>query len=325
MTFFAQDVYYHKLCYQRFTYTYQKRTPDAEGKERKNAVMNHFFRLFDRNVIQNHEAYLLIELIEDIQEFSEDYELTEPPLTRTCMLKNILFQKYGDDIRFGKIGNKIVVHASDVSALDYSMATMQGRGLREGDLTKAFSRLIRRKISERQSLNWPLEANELFDLLENYKPLQCIDNAIAWSINPKRAVDPNGYVVARGKVEAEKLSAISQSWEKMVTGERLPLGTALSLTLHRITGSKEATTLLNRCGMGITYSDVRDLNNNWAKTVTMEHRRMLPPGFFTGRSVHVTFDNSDGKQQTLTGAHTTHHTTGDNFPNPPSRRSRSIH
>jgi hypothetical protein len=29
--------------------------------------------------------------------------------------------------------------------------------------------------------------------------------------------------------------------------------------------------------------------------------------------VHVTFDNSDGKQQTLTGAHTTHHTTGTIF------------
>jgi hypothetical protein len=45
----------------------------------------------------------------------------------------------------------------------------------------------------------------------------------------------------------------------------------------------------------------------------MEHKTMLPPGFITGRSVHVTFDNSDGKQQTLTGAHTTHHTTGTVF------------
>jgi len=53
-------------------------------------------------------------------------------------------------------------------------------------------------------------------------------------------VDANGYVKAN-KVEAEKLSAISQSWEKAVTGERLPTGTALSLTLHRITGSFDIT------------------------------------------------------------------------------------
>lgn len=40
---------------------------------------------------------------------------------------------------------------------------------------------------------------------------------------------------------------------------------------------------------------------------------MLPPGFTAGQSVHITFDNSDGKQQTLTGAQTTHHTTGTIF------------
>lgn len=313
---FAQDVYYHKLCYQSFSYSYEKKTPAPDAKEKKRIsaeIMDNFFWLFHRNVIENHDAYLLTELIEDIKEMSEDYELTEPPISKTFVLKKKLIEKYGDEVNFGKICNKLVVHSSDVSPFAYSMATIQGHGLREADLTKAFSRLIRRKISDRQAIKWPLEADELFSLFDSYRPLQCIYNAIAWSINPRRSVNPNGYVAAQSKVEAEKLSAISQSWEKVVTGERLPLGTALSLTLHRITGSKEATTLLNRCGVGITYSDVRDLNNNWAKTVTMEHKKMLAPGFITGRSVHVTFDNSDGKQQTLTGAHTTHHTTGTIF------------
>ena len=40
---------------------------------------------------------------------------------------------------------------------------------------------------------------------------------------------------------------------------------------------------------------------------------MLPPGFINGKTIHVTFDNSDGKQQTLTGTDTTHHTTGTVF------------
>ncbi|XP_064609622.1 glycine receptor subunit alpha-2-like [Liolophura sinensis] len=42
----------------------------------------------------------------------------------------------------------------------------------------------------------------------------------------------------------------------------------------------------------------------------MAHKSMLPPGFITGRSVRVTFDDSDGKQQTPTESQTTHHTTG---------------
>ena len=36
---------------------------------------------------------------------------------------------------------------------------------------------------------------------------------------------------------------------------------------------------------------------------------MLPPGFSSIEPNHITFDNSDGRQQTITGGHTTHHTT----------------
>jgi hypothetical protein len=114
--------------------------------------------------------------------------------------------------------------------------------------------------------------------------------------------------------QAEKISAISQGWESIVvTGELSPVEAALSITMHRLMGSKEATTLVHRFGVGIPYSDVRYWNNKWAKSVTMEHKTMLPPGFITGRRVHVTFDNSDGKQHTLSGAHTIHHTTGTVF------------
>ena len=67
--------------------------------------------------------------------------------------------------------------------------------------------------------------------------------------------------------------------------------------------------------MGISYTDVRLLTNNWAKNITFSHKGMLPKVFTPVKSVHVTFDNSDGKQQTLTGHHTMHHTTGTIFRN----------
>ena len=51
----------------------------------------------------------------------------------------------------------------------------------------------------------------------------------------------------------------------------------------------------------------------------MQHKQMLPPGFIKGRSVHKIFSNSYCKLQTLTGAHTTHHTIGTIFQSrPPS-------
>ena len=313
---FALDLYYHKICYDNFTYAYDKKQASANIIEKdrlSSEVMDSFFHLFRRMVIKDQNAYFMKELLEDIKEISEENDLEEPPITVTCMLKRCLIKKFGGSIDFHIFGNRLVVHSSAVNPILYSVATIQGSGLRESDLTKAFSKLIRRKLSQRNAMKWPMKAEELFDLLDTHRPLHCIYNAICWSINPRRSTNAFGYAAVSNRAEAEKISAISQSWEKLVKGERSPLGTALSLTIHRITGSKEATTLLNRCGIGIPYTDVRDLNNEWAKSIYMEHKKMLPPGFIQGRSVHITFDNSDGKQQTLTGAHTMHHTTGTIF------------
>ena len=313
---FALDLYYHKTCYVNFTYAYDKKQPIADKVEKDklgSEVMDRFFHLFHRKVIKDQNAYLLTELIEDIKEMSEDNDLDDPPITKTFTLKTRLIAEFGDSIDYHIFGNRLVVHSSAVNPISYSAATIQGNGLRETDLTKAFSRLIRRKLSKRNAIKWPLEADELFNLFDSHKPLHCIYNAICWSINPRRSTSEFGYATVASRAEAEKISAISQSWEKMDKAERSPLGTALSLTIHRITGSKEATTLLNRCGVGIPYTDVRDLNNKWAKSITMEHKKLLPPCFIQGRSVHITFDNSDGKQQTLTGSQTTHHTTGTIF------------
>ena len=97
----------------------------------------------------------------------------------------------------------------------------------------------------------------------------------------------------------------------MAKAERSPLGTDLSVTIHRIKGRKEATTLLNRCGVGIPCTDVHDLNSKWAKSITMEHNKMLPPGFIQGRSVHITFDNSTDIDM-LTN-HSSHYWSGEPF------------
>ena len=87
----------------------------------------------------------------------------------------------------------------------------------------------------------------------------------------------------------------------------------MSLTSHRITGSKEAATLSHRCGIEISYTDVRFLSNTWAKDVSMNYNKILKTKFSSVKSIHVTFDNSDGEQQKLTGFYRTPRTTGTVF------------
>ena len=82
------------------------------------------------------------------------------------------------------------------------------------------------------------------------------------------------------------------------------------MTVNGITGSKVVANLLHKCGHKIFYADICHLNKSWANEVTTNTNQIFPSAFFSGNSIHVAIDNSDGKQQTITGSKTTHYTNG---------------
>ena len=116
-----------------------------------------------------------------------------------------------------------------------------------------------------------------------------------------------------GSAQAEKNSMVAEIWEILMTNKRTPTTSSLSLTVHRITVSKEATTLHQRLGVGISHNDVRLIANYWTSCITLNHRGILRPGLSSNEPIHRAFDNSDGRQQTINGSQTTHHTTGTMF------------
>ena len=130
----------------------------------------------------------------------------------------------------------------------------------ENDIIKAFANLVRKKVDEK-TMKWPPKPSGFLETLENSKPLQCIYNAFVWSINLKRKIYENEYVETCSLRQAGKIAAITQFWESMIYNTQSPTKTALSLTLHHIIGSREATDLLHKFGMGISYTDVRLLTN----------------------------------------------------------------
>ena len=86
---------------------------------------------------------------------------------------------------------------------------------------------------------------------------------------------------------------VAESWKKLITNKSTPTTISLSLTVHRITGTKEATTLLHHFGIGISYNDARLIINYCASCITLNHRGMLLPGFSSNEPIHTTFNNSD--------------------------------
>ena len=114
---------------------------------------------------------------------------------------------------------------------------------------------MRKKISINKQ-KWPLSAEELFKSLDSKGPFQRIYNAIAWYLHPERTLNKHGYVKTPTENEAMKLWGISSDWESLITKGRSAKAAALSLTVHRLTGSKETANYLHQCGHGILYADI---------------------------------------------------------------------
>lgn len=111
-----------------------------------------------------------------------------------------------------------------------------------------------------------MTAEELIARLDSSGPMTYLYNAITWSVNPHAAKNDKGYVLTSSKSLVQKIWSIASAWDALFTHQRSVKSTALSLTVHRMTGSKEVTTILNKCGHGVSYSDMRLLNNTMGTT-----------------------------------------------------------
>ena len=99
---------------------------------------------------------------------------------------------------------------------------------------------------------------------------------------------------------------VAESWKRLITKKHTPTTTSLlSLTVHQITVSKEATTLLHHYGVGISYNDVQLIPNCWTTCIALNRTGMVPARFLSNERIQATFDNSDGRQQTIAGGQTT--------------------
>ena len=88
-------------------------------------------------------------------------------------------------------------------------------------------------------VKWPPKAKDFIECLENSMLLACIYNAIIWPTNPRKTKNENGYADPNNHKQAEKIVAINQSWESLISKKRSLTATAFNLTLHGITGSEK--------------------------------------------------------------------------------------
>ena len=65
----------------------------------------------------------------------------------------------------------------------------------------------------------------------------------------------------------------------------------LGMTLHRITASKEVTTILNKSEHYTSYNDIGLLEHHWANLSSIE--KEIFDGLIKGHLTHFSLDNND--------------------------------
>ena len=103
---FAIDIYYHQSCYIKFVLS--PSTPKeikTEENQKENDVFAVFLYRVKTRIIRDKQAFLLNELLIDIQILSEEEGLNGPAITNTRTLKWYIIEHTGEQISFFHLDN----------------------------------------------------------------------------------------------------------------------------------------------------------------------------------------------------------------------------
>ena len=115
-------------------------------------------------------AYLTIELIQDIHEVSLENGLQDSIIKDNHLFKKRFVEEFGNSIGFYIVSKKQIIYCSEVNSCKYAVATIAGAGMRDDNIFLSFARMIRChnvKSTWRQYVSF----SELIKNLKSHQPL----------------------------------------------------------------------------------------------------------------------------------------------------------
>ena len=320
---FAEDVYYHHSCYRKFTRlkSVKEIQEDTEAQSRSDVLESFMFKLRIK-VIRDKFAYLLHELLNDVKLLSEEHGLSQPLFGDTYTLKRKIIERFPNEIDFFPQGKFRIVHASDINPCKYAVNVLQGCGLRDRDIIRSFAALVKKLMNTKVFPN-PKTPKD-FETALKMGPHPALYNAIYLSMFETSGGRENedGYIETYSNSIASKIWSTALDWESLITGIPAAKQVVLGTTILRMTGSKKTIRLLSKSNHVASYKEIQKHNVNWAN---LNGKRIsLFSNMRKGITTHSTVDNNDGRQETLTGAGTTHDTNQTLFQVPSIKERKEI-
>ena len=186
------------MTYMMLTFTiiislvYFNRHPKSSGIENPMAVIvqSHFSSYINVKILNDKNAYLLSELLNDAIYMSAEHDI-EPIFNCTRSLRKYL-EDHHQDLGYYNSGKNVIVYSLYINPCLDAVSTLQGHGLRKNDITKAFSKMINRVVRSsdyQKSYEWPFSFRNLVEKLEDEIPLAELYNAIYLTVYPKSSLN----------------------------------------------------------------------------------------------------------------------------------------
>ena len=211
---FAAGVYIHKSCYACFAVNpVGIKSPEQMEEEKKTDVLAWFEYKIRTRIIRDKEAFLLEELMNDIDSWSLEQGIQQLPIRTKKAIRLHLESKFPDQLGFFSYSDNksVIVHASDMNPCVYDPVELRGCGLRDLHVPRAFGKLVRAKLLDTDDKlvgNQPgMRENISADMF----------NAVYFSLHDSGSMDEDGYAVTTEE-EYRKIVSLVSSWKNLLSG-----------------------------------------------------------------------------------------------------------
>ena len=275
-------------------YTTDESSTNDIQNVRSAEVKTMFIEHVRKVIFELNEPRTLLGLLQDFKDMYGNYGF-DVTAKKSSYIKIILHPEFDEQIgfhnRYQKNESTLVFDCNKGGT--FIEGAINSWGVTNEQLLNTVARRLKDKFSTDLEMPWPPSVEEL-EAEEEPDPL--LTKFVIWLQNAsEKTFETDPQILA--------LTSLLKSY---ITGRRSTFKTKLSCTLHGLTKSREIVDLMKKFGIGISYQDVKDLYATWTNH-EIKHG-CCPKELASNYLATAIMDNDDFKDDTLTGADTSHRT-----------------
>ena len=322
----AAEACYHKSCYRDYTRNIQGAVSSGDKKEEdecpeytnaESQAYENLFTYIETRLLQNPRIVGMVELYTLFTSFLKSQGVTEIKESTRTHFRRKLEGEFRDTLDFEDLsGNKrVFVIPRSLSRLDLAKQVMESCDCSSTissteEIRKTALHLRETIQSQEIKASWPPQ------------PCELTENAVTIPDDLKEFL----FTLLTGNTGFPGLQSCSEKVSRLITsfGQDLVFGASggrqkppkhilLPYAVKSLTNNVELIHILNRCGHGIAYSQLEEINTALCLqklAVTSRNEVPLPDNIRPFINTTLAWDNIDRLEETLSGEGTSHRVNG---------------